>query len=578
MSRAAARAGLLAAAWAITACEGSHAPAGAGTDAAAGAGDAGASDAPGGGDISPPGRAPRTGAPLPPGVAPARRILAPNAALTGGGEGSCSHQLPASGNGDRWCVFTRPGPGAQTELWVINVSRASAAVPACDGSDPACLRLTSNVWTGGGVNGPFQPYANRFFGDSLVFYADALSGALEVHRGPAFAWRPGWAQARRISTDAALECWGHPRALLAHCVEDLAGDPVRPDSFELRAGPIADRDGIVLPTVGRVLPRTADGQLAWQAGFSPDGAQFALSSPPALGQVESLRTLATVALGQAPPQEIIAGVQRWQISGDGKHVYFLRPGADGAIGLFVADFPSGAHPIGLEPRVSDYFLLGPAQADPGPDHGVAFLADLGPDKGAFRLLADPTAPTTVTTVFSYDAGLDALRLSRDLRFTAWRNPDFRVTVVRHDTLQTCGLNLHSDRAAYSMSFLDHAGLVFWTESDGGDRDRRNGYYADPSGCQGKQQFAEAVYFLMPIADRGLVFADEIDDDTQRTNLKYARISAKNRWPDGGAVRVHDDIDGTSVLFVGADPLLLLFTVSGGAPAQQGTYLFGPVPL
>src|SRR4051794_19899601 len=52
-----------------------------------------------------------TGAPLPAGVAPARRILDPSATITGGGEGSCTHQVatPAS---DRWCLFTRPGPGA----------------------------------------------------------------------------------------------------------------------------------------------------------------------------------------------------------------------------------------------------------------------------------------------------------------------------------------------------------------------------------------------------------------------------------------------------------------------------------
>ena len=220
--------------------------------------DAGQGDA----EAAPPPAAPPAGAPLPPGVTPARRILAPGDSLTGGGEGTCSHQIPAADNGDRWCVFTRPGNEGRSELWVIDVSHVSATATSCDGSDPNCVRLTENVWMGGGLNGPFQPYANRFFGDTLVFYADAVSGPMDVHRGPAFAWRPGWGQARRISSDAALECWGHPHAPVAHCVEDLAGDPVRPDSFELRAGVIGDHDGIVLPSAGRVIPRNGEGQLA----------------------------------------------------------------------------------------------------------------------------------------------------------------------------------------------------------------------------------------------------------------------------------------------------------------------------
>jgi hypothetical protein len=519
-------------------------------------------------------RPPRTGRPLPDGVPPARRLLDTDSTLTGGGEGTCSHQIPASNDGHRWCVFTRPGTADRSELWVVDVSHGAKTLPLCDGSDPTCVRLTENVWLGGGLNGPFQPYANRFFGDTLVFYADALSGPMDVHRGPVFAWRPGWARARRISSDSALECWGHPRALVAHCVEDVAGDPVRPDSFELRAGVIADRDDVVLASLGRVVPRTADGSLAWQAGFSPDAAGFALSQPDARSGRESLQVIATSQLGQGALQPIVADVQRWQISNDGKRVFFLRTLVPDATALFVADFPSGAQATMLDPKVSDYLLLGNA----GEDRGVGFLSDLGPDRGAFRI-ADPTpGAAPATTVFSYDGGLDALRLSRDLRFTAWRNPDFRVNVVEHAGLHSCALNVKPNHPAYSISFLDHAGVVFWAEGDGGERDRRDGYFADPVGCQDKRRFAQALYFLMPIGDRGLVFADEVDDSTQRTNLKYSAMTGGKTWPIDGAVRIHDDIDGTSVLFVGPDPLLLLFTVSGGSADQQGTYLFGPVPL
>jgi hypothetical protein len=357
-------------------------------------------------------------------------------------------------------------------------------------------------------------------------------------------------------------------------VEDLAGDPVRPDSFELHAGIIADRDGIVLPSSGRVIPRSGDGQLAWQAGFSPSGDDFAVSQPDPVSGIESLRSIATARVGQAMPSEVAPAAQRWQISNDGRRVFFLRAGASDPGPLVVADFPSGAGATQLEEKTHDYFLLGGA----GQDRGVAFVADRGAEMGAFRWAADPTKPAAATTLFQYQAGLDAVRMSRDLRFTAWRDPDFRVNVVQHDQLRACPLNQDPNHAAYSISFLDHAGLVFWAESDGGDRDRRNGYYTDPAGCLEKHQFARSLYFLMPIGDRGLIFADEVDDSTQRTTLKYSPITGGKIWPADGIVRVHADIDGTSVLFVGPDPLLLLFTVSAGPDEQRGTYLFGPVPF
>jgi hypothetical protein len=522
-----------------------------------------------------------TGAPLPAGVAPARRILEPSATITGGGEGSCTHQVTTPAL-DRWCLFTRPGPGAagKSELWVMNMTRAALAVPPCDGSSPACLQLTEDVWMGGGLNGPFQPYANRFFGDTLVFYADARSGAQEVHRGPAFAWRPDWTRPRRISSDTALECWGHPRALVAHCVEALVGDPVRPDSFELRAGAIADRDGLELPLAGRIFPRDREGELAWQAGFSPGGEQFAFSQVDASTGLESLQVIATAQLGKAAAAQILTGVQHWQIGNDGKRLFFVRPVPPGSHGLHVADFPSGANVLALDANVSDYFVLGPS----GQDRGVGFISDLGPERGAFRLAADPGVPNVpgvpgvpAATVFTFEQGLDGVRVSGDVRFTAWRDPDFRVRIAQHTPASSCALNVSANQPAFGISFLEHSGLVFWTEGDGGDRDRRDGYVADPVGCRDKRRIAQSVYFLTPVGDRGLVFADEVDDDSQRTTLKYAALVG-GQWPAGGAVRVHDDIDGTSVLLVGTDPLLLLFHVSVGPAEQQGTYLFGPVPF
>jgi hypothetical protein len=463
----------------------------------------------------------------------------------------------------------------------MNVTRAAAGeVPRCDGTSPGCLRLTTRLWMGGGLIGPVHPYAHEFHGDTLVFYADAVSAPARTHRGPVYAWRPGWAQPRRISSDRALVCWVHDRggAVLAHCLEDLFGDPtnaaVSPPSFELRAGPIADADGVVLPSLGRIRANRSDGLPAWQTGFSPDGQLFAFSSADPDPAVETLRVVPTAELGRAAPRELARDAGRWEISRDGRRVYFLRQEAPAGDALYVADFPSGANPTRLDPRVADFIFPGDEGAA-----AVGFTSNLsqpGQSRGAFRLLREPGAG--VITVFAFEGVLESVRVSRDLRFTAWADEDFHARVVRNADLASCELNADRSRPAYGPTFLAGGGLVFWAEDAGGDREHRDGYLADPDGCRGKRRFAQSLQFVAPVGDRGVVFADEVDDDTQRSNLKYAAIGAGSTWPAEGAVRIHDDIDGSSVSAASLEPLLLLFRVSPGGPAKEGTYLFGPVPF
>jgi hypothetical protein len=115
-------------------------------------------------------------APLPPGVMPPVRLAAAGALLIGDRVTACSHQVPASGDGHRWCAFRRATAAGDSELWVIDVTRAAAgAVPACDGSSAGCLRLTGTLWTQSPLAGPRQPFANRFEGDTLFFHDRAVS-------------------------------------------------------------------------------------------------------------------------------------------------------------------------------------------------------------------------------------------------------------------------------------------------------------------------------------------------------------------------------------------------------------------
>jgi hypothetical protein len=516
-----------------------------------------------------------SGQPLPPGLSPARRLFDAQASLTGEGQSSCSHQQPPSGDGHRWCAFARPAAGGSAyELWVIDVTTATtSAVPPCDGSSPGCLRLTSNLWTGFDFNGPIHPYSHEFAGDTLLFYADAASAKGEGYKGPVYAWRPGWARPRRISSDRALICWAHDRALLAHCVEDVRGDPMKPDTFELHAGPISDTDGLTLPSLGRVRPIRADGRPAWQTRFSPRGDFFAVSSPDPDRAVETLRVIATAELGQAMPREIIRDASEWQISNDGQRIFFMREEARDESALWVADFPSGANAAKIDSKVGTVITLGPA----GQDLGVAYLAEPTRGQGVFRLLRDSRMPASASTLFTFDDMLEGLSLSDDLRYTVWDDADFRARVVRNADLRSCELNVNHDLPAYQPSFLGDGRLVFWNEDSGGDRDRRDGFLASPDGCQGRQRIAQAVYFIAPIADRGVILADEVDDQTQAATLKYAAIT-DGKWPAAGPVRVHEDVDGASVQFVGDKPLHVLFRVARGDPAREGTYVFGPVPF
>src|SRR5260221_8744104 len=96
------------------------------------------------------------------------KVLDADATLRGSGASACSHQEPPSGDGDRWCVFSRPTVDPElVELWVVDVSAAARGeAPVCDGADPRCLRLSRTA--------P-RTTPSTFEGDTLVVYADAVS-------------------------------------------------------------------------------------------------------------------------------------------------------------------------------------------------------------------------------------------------------------------------------------------------------------------------------------------------------------------------------------------------------------------
>jgi hypothetical protein len=549
----------------------------------AGGGEAGGA----GGDASPFDAPAPSGLPLPPGVRPPTRFLDTGAGLTGLGYTGCSHDWPlgvgggAASKSDRWCAFMKKA-AAGTELWVVNVTRIAAGEAApCDGSSAGCRRLTESLWTSPAVvGGPVHPFAHEFYGDTLLYYADALSADGQLHRGPVYVWRPGWAQPRRISGPHAIACWLHPRAVpLAYCLDDLTGSATQPTTFDLRAGPIGDGSAdVVLPSLGSVHPYRNGNIPAMQAAFTSAGDRFLFSSADPDPSVEALRIIATDQIGKTAPTEILRDATSWQVAHSEQGIYFSRERGEQRT-LLYADFPSGGNATELATNVHAYLVLGAGDRD----LGLAFVTQLDPTHIGLRLLRDLRQPATATTVFSLpdDDMIEALELSPDTRFTAWADGGFNLRVVRNSDLTVCDLNTERRHDAFSPAYLKSAGLVFWRETSDSNQfdDRLDGWYANPDGCTGKRRFAYGVDFLLPVGDKALLFGDEFDGREFTVTLKYASLAGglQSDWP-AGAVRIRGGVDNTSVFMVGEDPRLLVFRVRAGGPTQEGTYVFGPAPF
>jgi hypothetical protein len=514
-----------------------------------------------------------TALPIPDGMAPPRRLLEPGDTLTGGGRSSCSHQQPASGNGDRWCAFWRKGatpPAA--DLWVINLTKVLAGkTPRCDGSSADCLRLTSTLWTASALAGPAHPYSHEFHGDTLIFYADAPVDP-RLYSGPVYAWRPGWKAARKLTGDSGLLCFGQARTPAAYCLEEVLGDALSPESFTLRAGLLTEASGGPLPSLGPVRPVRTNGRPAWQAGFSPDGQLFALSSADPDPSIETLRVVPTSALGREAPHEVLRQVTQWTIGNDSKRLYFLREQADDEQSLHAADFPEGTAEVKLGDRVRDYLVPGEGEVV---DRGVAFLTALSSQRTAYRVTADSRMPENSLSVFVFRDFLEDVHTAADQRFTGWLDAGFTARVVRHQDLSVCQLNTRPMTGAFEPLFLASSGLVFWSEDLDDDSGLRDAFYARPEDCQGKQRFARGIGYYLPLGDRGLIYTDERQPD-ERMTLKYAAVrKGADGWKLDQPVRVQGGVEyGYFTVLEEEHPLLIFKTVG----PEAGTYLFGPLPF
>jgi hypothetical protein len=525
------------------------------TDAAGGA----APDAPPDQDS---GAATFQGRPLPADVSAPARIFDERAVLLGNVKTACTNQTPPSGDGHRWCAFTYGGAGGIGDLWVIDVTRAAAGdVPPCDGTSAGCLRLTTTL---------ALQSATEFDGDTLIYHSDPVSAPGEDFLGPISAWRPGWTAGRQISSGRGFTCIGSTGAAVAACFDDPVGDPVNRDGADVRMGGLADGAAGPLPSLGP-WPLRNGNETAWQAGFSPDGASFVLSSAPTIGATEELRVWPVGAEGPSPAP-VLDDVAYWKISNDGQKLYFWR-GLPPTASLFVADFPSGANVQLLETDTVAFALLGTGPAD----QALAIERTHGDVGVTFELLADRST-TTAKPIFTYDDILDGVYVSADLSHTVWLDVSFLAKVVRNTDLVTCAVNDASDPPIHEPAFLDTAGLLFWKELLPSDNSRHDGYFARPDQCHGRTRFARDLDFVTPLGDTGVLFGDELDLPSSRSTLKYVATSGGATALDPrGPVRIQAGVR-TPVVLVGASTPLVVYEAAGPTPETSGWFVFGPVPL
>lgn len=500
------------------------------------------------------------------------RLTAGPAVKVGRALTSCSHG-PATAS-RRFCAFARPLDQGGAELWVVDVQRALAGEAPCDGSSPHCLRLTSELWTGQPLFSPAHPDIHAFHGDTLVFYARSTTGnGDQAYQGPVHAWRPDAGPARAITGDRGRVCVGHDRSAGAICIdgERMAGAAVE---FDLLAGTVGPGLDGPLPRIEAIRPLDEDGDLLWQVAFSPSGSHLAFSDqvPEGLKQ-ERLRVLPVGDLGRTQASELLRDAAAWQFSPDGRRIYFLRGfnyGADETLTgiLAVADFPSGANPRELQPRVGRYQVLG----EPGgPTRALGLFQDMGQFSGRFSLLRDPANPGALTLI---GTDVEDALVSPDLRHSLLYGEDREGNrasfIARNDGSGQCQVAAHPGRDVYATTFLSGPPLLLWAEDDPHDPTLIQGWLGDLDTCEARQQFSSALALYEPTR-AGVVWAD-LEDGARALTLRYAPL-AGGALDLGQARELHRTID-TQVTVI--DGRYLLYSVSQGSPENTGLFLHGPL--
>jgi hypothetical protein len=531
--------------------------------------------------------------PAPPINSVAMKILPAGATLLGGISVACTYGPASTASGVRWCAFAKPGPTLATlELWVMNVSKLP---PVCDGTSADCIKLSDRLFGGIPQNGgPQFPSAHRFYGDLLIFYADAVSRPADTYAGPIYAWQPGWTAAKKISAgNNAFQCVGVTRAPVALCLENVKFDAT-PITFDLTAGRVdGDKPVQKIATVVPAHPTTTASQ--WQTTFTSDGKYFIYSAatpavPPATEQTpETLYYLETEKIGLEPPKAVATpGVSAWDVAPDFSKWFYLRDfnysRTQPSGTLYMADFPSGANPVKLTSTkvaggntvgVSDFTLV-PTQGLTPTLAFVNVLQKLGSDaKGEFISIKNPAAsledPANVVLRLPSVAKLPFN--SPDLRFGRYFSQESSVItglndahILKYDGSPSCVLTASPTSAIFGFPFLENAGLTFWIDNYDQTNDTGDAMVASPVDCTSKKRkFASAVDYWFVKGDDQLVYTSDAVGAV--STLQVAKIVAG----DLGAPTVLQTKIERKTWALLPNQEAVLYQINSGAAAVDGIY-------
>jgi hypothetical protein len=286
----------------------------------------------------------------------------------------CSHQ---PGSASHLCAFAKQtADGA--ELWVVDLAAGVQSPQPCAESDPGrgCFRLTERLWNESLPDSALSfPDAHRFFGDTLLFFADATSERGAPFAGPVYVWRPGWTGPLQLAENP-LGCDFDPDSDGAFCLSRPKRTQSGAYHSELLAGRLGDGTK-PLERLATVLLLTAEDQLLpdppyrFQVEFSPGGEYILWSTRPNFAP-EAKQTLYALKMGEPPDarRELGVDVSHWRVSRDGRAVFWLKSAnmdipyqPRGTLEMAGFPEPSPARPV-LPDVTDDYFEL--AVDGPGP--------------------------------------------------------------------------------------------------------------------------------------------------------------------------------------------------------------------
>lgn len=439
-----------------------------------------------------------------------RQLLPPEADLLGLHKTACSHG-PA-GRLRPWCAISLPGTIAgRRELWVVDLNRAVGDPPRCDGSSPACVRISQEIFTGAPDSGPSYPIAHAFSGDTLIFYGKTSAGQTAIFRGTVFAWQYGWDAPKALTSDRGTLCSGAVDGSVGICITDISNDDTIQPEWDLYAGRV--KDGL-LKRIDHIVPTRSNGASQWRSGFTTDGTWFYYSTGGKLAtQVETLYASRVGDLGDSAKRITVAtGVSRWTLNAAGTRVLFFRaftynPDLPRGV-LSAADAPSGANEVVLRSGVGSFQVL----ADQvGKDRGVAFVEGVKASEGILQILFDDGQFASAGAPVRIGPSVGLPTFSKDLRWMAFakkENSDTGLTDLwvapTNSEFAPCALTTNTEATLFGGAFSSAGDQILWADKVRLDTDVAEGWAADPANCGGRRQFAKAVDFWFHIRGGGLV--------------------------------------------------------------------------